>query len=302
MKRRSFLKGTAAALAAGTLGRRVLAADAGPRVAVVRGPTEAALRRAVALVGGIGTFVKPGQKVLLKPNASFSTGPDVGANTSPEAVRAMVRLCLTEGKAKQVIVLDHTLRPPDTCFERSGIKAACADLKGCHLVGLEDKRFFVDTPIPGGKVLKHTAIAKDVLEADVLISLPTAKSHSATGVSLGLKGLMGLIWDRKTFHRDMDLNEAVADLATVIPTRLTVVDASRALASGGPGGPGETVRLDTIVASIDPLAADAKAVTLTPWYGRKFKGKQVRHLAAAAGRGLGEIDPRRWQVVEERVS
>jgi len=302
MKRRTFLKTTAAAVAAGAIGTRARAGAKGPRVAVVRGPAAKALERAVALVGGISAFVKPGQQVLVKPNASFSAGPEVGATTSPEVVRAMVELCLTEGRAKQVIVFDHTLRPPETCFEKSGIKAACAGLEGCHLVGVEDERFFVETPVPRGQVLGKTAIAKDVLEADVLISLPTAKSHSATGVSFGLKGLMGLIWDRKTFHRDLDLNEAVADLATVIPTRLTVVDGTRALVRGGPGGPGETVRLDTIVASTDPVAADARAVTLTPWYGRKFKAGQVKHIRAAAARGLGEIDPDRWQLLEEDVS
>jgi len=124
----------------------------------------------------------------------------------------------------------------------------------------------------------------------VLISLPQAKSHSNTGISMGIKGLMGLIWDRWSFHSRYNINEALADLATVLRPKLTILDATRALTTGGPGGPGEVVKPNLVVAGADPVAVDAFGVGVAPWYGQQFKGRQVEHLAAASQRGLGKID------------
>ena len=110
--------------------------------------------------------------------------------------------------------------------------------------------------MPRGKALKKVKLMKDVLESDVFINIPTAKSHAATGVSLGMKGLMGVIWDRKYFH-SQDIHQAIADLSSVVKVDLTLLDASRALSTGGPAGPGRIVTPQTIVAGIDPVAVDA---------------------------------------------
>src|SRR4030043_1007403 len=95
---------------------------------------------------------------------------------------------------------------------------------------------------------------KDVLDDSVLINIPVAKSHSTTGVSLGMKGLMGLIWERESFHSQFNINQALADLATVIKPRLTILDATRALVSGGPGGPGEVRKTNLVIAGVEPRA------------------------------------------------
>jgi uncharacterized protein (DUF362 family) len=124
----------------------------------------------------------------------------------------------------------------------------------------------------------------------VLICLPQAKSHSNTGISMGVKGLMGLIWDRWSFHSKYNINHALADLATVIRPKLTVLDATRALTTGGPGGPGEVVKPNLVIAGTDPIAVDSFGVSVAPWYGQPFKGRQVEHLLAASQRGLGKID------------
>jgi uncharacterized protein (DUF362 family) len=128
------------------------------------------------------------------------------------------------------------------------------------------------------------------LDSQVLISIPVAKSHSDTGVSMGIKGLMGLIWDRGSFHSRYNINQALADLATVLRPQLTVLDATRALTTGGPGGPGDVVRPNLVIAGIDPVAVDSYGVTVAPWYGQQFKGRQVEHILAVHQRGLGKID------------
>ena len=144
-------------------------------------------------------------------------------------------------------------------------------------------------------------IMKKALEADVLIAVPVAKSHSATGVSLTIKGMMGLVYDRRTFHLDMDLDVAVVDLCTVLKPTLTLIDASRVLSEGGPGGPGKVIPMNRIIASEDFVAADAMAVEMGTWYGRKFKGHQVKHIQMAHARGLGRIDVSSLSIKEVRT-
>ncbi len=135
----------------------------------------------------------------------------------------------------------------------------------------------------------------------MLINLPVAKSHSATGVSMGIKGLMGLIWDRESFHSRLNINQALADLATVIKPQLTILDATRALTSGGPGGPGEVKKPNLIIAGIDPVAVDSYGVSIVPWYGQNFKGRHVEHLLVAHQRGLGRIDIEQLKILKEKV-
>jgi uncharacterized protein (DUF362 family) len=226
---------------------------------------------------------------VIKPNMSFPNPPEWGTTTHPDVVRALSDMCLRAGAAS-VLVLDNPLRNAELCLERSGLRAACGNLPQTRTQALADRRFYEEVKIPGGEELKSTMIMKEVLRANVVIAVPVAKSHSATGVSLCLKGMMGLIYDRRSLHLDMDLNTAIVDLCTVLKPHLTVVDASRVLSSGGPGGPGKVIALERIIASTDMVAADAMAVEQGTWYGRKFKARQVKHIRMAHERGLGNMD------------
>ena len=109
-------------------------------------------------------------------------------------------------------------------------------------------------------------------------------------VSLGIKNLMGLVWDRQFMHEQVELNQAIADLLLVIKPHLTIVNAVYALVTNGPSGPGKTDELNTVVASADPVAADSYTVGIARWYNKEFKGTQVKHIKNAFDMGLGEID------------
>jgi len=296
ISRRQFLKTTAAGIAIGLAGSpSFLSASDEIDLAVVSGEPAAATRKALEVIGGISRFVKKGQRVIIKPNMSFAKTPDFAATTHPLVVVALAQACFEAG-AKEVLVLDHTLQRAELCLERTGIREACKTLPGVHVLTVQDKQFFQEIRVPQGKVLERVAVLKDVLESPVLINVPVAKSHSATGVSLGLKGLMGLIWDRESFHFQFNINQGIADLATVIKPQLTVLDATRALVSGGPGGPGDVRKPNLIVAGVDPVAVDSYGVGIVPWYGRTFKGRQVEHLLAAHQRGLGKIDVEKLRI------
>jgi len=288
--RRDFLKTAAAGALLGLVGRPAFSdAKEEHDLAVISGEPAGATKKALEAMGGVARFVKKGQRVVLKPNMSFANPPEWGSTTHPMVVATVAQACMEAG-AQQVVVLDYPLRRAELCLERSGIREACKPLKGVHVLGLEEKKFFREIKVPQGKVLERVEVLKEVLDSQVLINLPVAKSHSATGVSLGIKGLMGLIWDRYSFHSLYNINQALADLATVIKPQLTILDATRALVSGGPGGPGEVRKPNLIIAGIDPVAVDSYGVTVVPWYGQNFKGRQVEHLLAAHQRGLGKID------------
>ncbi len=309
INRRRFLKSTALLAGAAAfdplirpllgVSRKVAGAST-VTLAAVQGDPAAATRRAIEVLGGMGRFVKKGQTVVVKPNMSFPAKPEVGSNTNPPVVREVVVMCIEQGAAR-VLVLDHPLGNPKVCLKRAGIFDACKNLEGTHVLNLVDEKFYRPVPVPKGKAVKEVKIMKDALDADVIINVPAAKSHMATGVSMGIKNLMGLILDRPYFHKDVDLDQAIADLATVVVPALTVLDASRVMTEGGPGGPGKLEKLDTIVAGADPVAVDSYGVSLAKWYGTDFQGTNVKHLANSHKLGLGEIDVNKVNVKKETV-
>lgn len=295
MNRRDFMKLQAASLAGLAMAGPSLflppkvSAQALPDVAVVKGTPAAATRRAVELVGGIGRFVKPGQKVVIKPNMSFARGPETAANTHPEVLREILVMC-KEAQAGQIRVLDHSLQDAQKSLEQSGILAACEGVEKNICFHLMDDKFYLDTALAGGVEMKSNAVMRDVLEADVIIACPVAKSHGGAGVSLSLKGQMGLIYDRRIMHSRYSLDVSIVDLNTRIKPHLAVIDATRVMTTGGPGGPGRVITPGEVIASADPVAADATAVSAYEWYGRQIRPDQVAHIAEAAKRGLGRID------------
>ncbi len=296
--RRRFLKyqlrGALYLGAAGLMLPSGLRAASTPDIGVAKGGPAAAARAAVELLGGMGRFVKKGQRVVIKPNMSFPVPPERASNTHPEVVRALAAMCKEAG-AGRVLVLDNPLGPEELCLETSGISEACrvVDDRMVHMV--TDPSRYRETKIPKGKRMTETDIMKDVLGADVLIAAPVAKSHSGAGVSLSMKGMMGLIQNRMTMHR-LDLHTTIVDLATVLKADLAVIDATRVLSTGGPGGPGKVLKPNTVIASADMVAADAYAVSAFEWYGKKYRPDQVRHVREAHERGLGRMDIENLQV------
>lgn len=299
--RRNFIKLGAGAAAAASLFPHLVFGEEGkgPVIAVAHGDNAKLAAAAIDALGGIDAFIRSGDKVCIKPNISFASNIDCGATTSPGMVKQIVSLCLEAGAAK-VIIVDHTIQDAELCRENSGMEAAITDRKRVSLLTLTKERQFSETAVPGGSELKSIKVAKVVQSTDKLINVPTAKSHSATGVSLGLKNLMGLIWDRGKLHR-LNLHRAIAELGLVIKPDLTVIDATRALTTGGPGGPGKTVQLDMAIAGIDVVAVDSYGVGITEWYDQSFTGKQVKYIVEASELGIGEIDTEKMEIIRVEV-
>jgi len=236
----------------------------------------------------MSAFVKRGHRVLLKPNMGFASEPHVRATTSPLVVAAVAREVLACNPAR-VLIADHPMRHPEACLRHNGIQAACKGLD-VNVVVPTSKRFFVETGVPGGEQLEKVRVLRDALEADVHIALPVAKSHMAAGFSGGIKGHMGLILNREYFHSRYKLDQAIADLATILPVPLSILDGLQVMAQGGPAGPGELVTTNTIVAGSDIVAVDGVGVTLAPLYRRKIGPRRIRHLKLSEKMGVGRLE------------
>ncbi|MFO7717896.1 MAG: DUF362 domain-containing protein [Thermodesulfobacteriota bacterium] len=302
--RRTFLKWQAAA-AVSVAGSCALgawpagAADA-PDLAIIKGGPEAATRAAVQALGGMKRFVSSGQTVLIKPNMSFDNPPEMATTTHPVVISTLVAMCREAG-AERVWVRDHTLRGVEECLEHSGIREACQPLSGSDVRGVNVPDGFVQTSIPGAEHYTSTAFMREARDADVLIAAPVAKHHGSTGVSLSMKGMMGLIYNRGELHWRYNLHTSIADLMRLARADLTVVDVTRALTTNGPSGPGEVQQMDTIVASTDMVAADAQVVSMVPWYGREMAPEKVEHIRVAHEWGLGRMDVENLQVYKDSV-
>lgn len=270
-------------------------------LAVVSGDPAKAVLKAIDILGGMKRFVKKGQKVVIKPNMSFAKTPDQAVNTNPRVVAAVAEACIKAG-AENVLVLDHTLQDPQECLKQSGIRNACKSIDRTVVRALNDEKFYQSVGLPKGKVIKEVKIMKDVMNSEVLINLPIAKAHFTTKVTLGMKGLMGIIWDRVYLHSaKVGLDQAIADLNSIKKTNLTIIDASRVLVANGPMGPGKVVTMNTMIAGVDPVAVDTYGVGLAEWSNKKFEVSDIKHIMAAHRMGLGNINLDQLRIKKERV-
>lgn len=255
----------------------------------------AVVRETLRLLGGIDRFVSSGSSVVVKPNIAWDRAPQYGATTHPLVVRAVVELALEAG-AKEVKIFDHTCNEKRRCYINSGI-AEVIESMGERRVKLEyiDNRKFVAVETSRGQSLETWEIYQDALTADCYINVPVAKHHGLSRLTLGLKNVMGTIGgNRGRLHHG--LAQKLADLATVVRPTLTVIDATRILINNGPqGGRLEDVQqVDTVIASADPVAADAFATTL---FG--LRPEDIETTVAAYRMGLGQMDLKRIRVREQ---
>jgi uncharacterized protein (DUF362 family) len=291
MKRRLFLRlmGLSALFHQWLL--RELMAGEGAVVAVAEGKDYGQVtRNAIAVLGGMKRFVRSGDVVVVKPNMGWDRSSEQAANTNPLVVRAVVEEALRAG-AKKVKVFDRTCNDERRCYVNSGIAGALKGMKNVDLKYIENERF--RKVAINGKALSEWELYGEALSADVFINVPVAKHHSLTKLTLGLKNVMGVMGgNRGSIHKNID--NALADVNSVLKSHLVVVDATRVLTAHGPqGGNLSDVKvLNKVIASSDIVAADAYATTL---FG--FKPEEIAVTVAAHKRGLGEMNLNKVKIV-----
>jgi uncharacterized protein (DUF362 family) len=260
-----------------------------PDLTVARhGDPEGMVRTAVEALGGMKRFVNSGDEVIVKPNICVAYHSyKYAATTNPWVVAAVVKLALEAG-AKRVRVLDFPFGGTDEqAYVVSGIQAEVQKAGGKMVVMSNPKLKYVETAIPQGQDLKSCRINNDVLKADVLINVPIAKHHGGAKLTLAMKNMMGVIYDRPMMHAN--LGQRLADLNSRVRSSLVIVDAVRMLMKHGPSGGilSDVKKADTIIASPDIVAADSYAATL---FGMQPNDLDYIKKGAKMGLGIKNLD------------
>jgi uncharacterized protein (DUF362 family) len=261
-------------------------------VAVKNGTPGEMTKKALAQLGGMKAFVKPGQHVVIKPNIGWDQTPETGADTNPEVVATLVAEAKAAGAAK-VTVFDYTCdRKWQSCYERSGIKKAVEAAGGKMACGnnLSD---YKTVNVPKAISMKKPLVHKLILEADVFINVPVLKHHGGAQMTCALKNFMGLVWDRRFMHQN-NLNQCIADAGLIRRPDLNVVDAYRVMISGGPTGRSPKTKVRTIkclLASRDIVAIDTASAALlgTPV-------NKIGYIALAQKHNLGTMDLKKLNI------
>lgn len=252
-------------------------------VSVIKGKDKKALvRNVLKPFGGIERWVQPGKKVVIKPNAAWSRTPEEAANVHPDILQGIIEMCYDAG-AGRVDVIEHSCDNPISAFDVNGLEKAVRKTKS-RIRALGDDNDFLIVDVPRGKRLKKVDVAKEILDADVYINVPIAKTHGAAILTLGMKNHMGAVKNRWYFHMN-DLHQCIADVSTVLQPDIIIVDATRIMTSKGPKGPGDVKVLDTLIAGVDQVAVDSYAASL---FG--YNGRDIGHILKAYEHGLGEIE------------
>jgi uncharacterized protein (DUF362 family) len=229
-------------------------------MAIVRGPDAAAnVRRAVEAMGGMGRYVKRGERVVIKPNIGWNRLPEQAANTNPDVVAEVVKLVAAAGASK-IWVTDVSVNTPEQCFARSGIEKAAKAVGA--IVVRPDSPAFREVDVQG-KLLRTADILFPFVEADRVINVPVVKQHGLSGATMAMKNWYGMLGGQRVkLHQNIHLS--IVDLASMIKPTLTIMDATRILLANGPtgGSLADVKQMDTIAVSSDEVALDAFGASL----------------------------------------
>lgn len=289
--KKSFFAAAAAGYAVDVFGNitspnnpELFAGSSADLVAVKGGEPDVMFDRGIKEFGGLKNFIKKGQTVVVKPNIGWDVPPERAANTNPKLVRRIIEHCYNAG-AKQVYVFDNTCDNWTRCYSNSGIERAVKDAGGKIVSGAQES-YYQKVTLPKAKKLKHTQIHELIMDSDVFINVPVLKHHAAGRLTISMKNMMGVVWDRGYWHQQ-DLHQCIADFAAYKKPTLNIVDAYNVMTKHGPRGvsKGDLVTMKSLIISTDMVAADAASAKL---YG--IEPKDVNYIEMAADAKAGRMD------------
>ena len=295
MDRRKFIKqGIGAGIIAGaglsgfypaySYHRNKIRASPYDLVAVRGGEPDVMFDKGIEALGGMQAFVNKGQTVVVKPNIGWDALPERAVNTNPKLLARIITHCLDAG-ARDVYMFDHTCDNWNKCYLNSGLQEASRNA-GAKVVAGNTESYYQEVTNTHATILKSVKIHELILEADVFINVPILKHHSSTRLTVGIKNLMGIVWDRRFWHNN-NLQQCIGEFPLYRKPDLNVVDAYAILKRNGPRGVSraDVVELKSLIISPDIVAADAA--------GSKFFGEEperIHYIRIAHDLKLGNMN------------
>jgi len=233
-----------------------------------------------------------GKRVLLKPNIGRVAPPGTGITTHPQVVAAAIDAFREAGADVAVGESPILGVKTEEAFDAAGI-TLIAHERDCLLIDMDARRF-VEVPVPDGVAINSLRVCPEVLEYDLVVSVPVMKMHMHTGVTLSVKNMKGCLWRRSKVdlhmlppvegHDEKPIDIAIADMSSVLRPHLSIIDGTVGMEGLGPSA-GQAKPLGVIVVSADAFAADAIACKLMG-----TAAEDIPHLRICAERGYGAID------------
>ena len=254
--------------------------------------------RVIADLGGLEDIIKPGYRVIIKPNlVATPTHRLSGGITRWEVCMAIYEQVQALGAVPILAESSACGVNTEDVIEKCGYQ----DLRdrGIPVINLKDKAYnrqLCDIPVENGKMLDHFRSWELVRDIDAIITVPVLKTHDQTEITLGMKNCKGLIADvqKKDFHA-RGLVDSVCDLVATIKPCLEIIDGTYGQQGLGPIY-GETKKMDLIIGSKDLVACETVAGKIMG-----YEPEEVMLTRAAYERGLGEMDIDRIEVAGRQI-
>jgi len=230
---------------------------------------EDALRRAMDLLGGMGSYVRPGQRVALKPNLLRAMAPEAAVSTHPSVVRAVVRLVQEAGATPFIVESPGGPYTPALLrrvYEKTGMRQVAEETG----VELNYDTSAERIAVPEGGLLRLVDVLSPIARADVVINLPKLKTHNLTRLTVATKNLFGVVpgVTKMGYHAKLQdalqFSRGLVDIVRAVRPALSIADGVVAMHGNGPSG-GEPFAGRVLLASPDALAEDVVAMALVGW-------------------------------------
>lgn len=258
--------------------------------------TFSALKQAVDLLGGMKAYVKPGERVLIKPNLLKARPAEAAVTTHPEVVRAAIRL-VREAGGLAMVGDSPGMGSLRAACEKSGLLAVVNE-EGASLVELDDV-----VAVKNAGSFQRFELARAAVEAGAIINLPKLKTHGMTTLTGAVKNLFGCVpgkrkvqWHFNTGVNHEAFSRMLVELYALLRPRLTIMDAVVGMEGNGPGS-GDPREIGIVLAGQDAVAVDVVSARIVG-----ARPDRLPVIKAAAAAGIGETRIEEIAILGERLA
>ncbi len=250
---------------------------------------DSAVRESVELIGGLSKIIHPEDKVLLKVSMLNANPPEKAVTTHPAIVKAAIKLVKEVGG--KPFIGDSpgvAYEEIEEAWQKTGLRKAVEE-EGAKVVNFRQIKKFDNSR---NKKVPVLYIAKEVMDADVVISLPKLKTHSLTLFTGAIKNLYGTIpgFRKKEIHaltvKPQDFAEVIVDILAAVKPKLAIMDGIVGMEGNGPAA-GTPRKIGVVLASKDFVAIDAVASNII---GYNPLDIDIIRIANERKLGVGELD------------
>jgi uncharacterized protein (DUF362 family) len=225
----------------------------------------------------------PHDTVLVKPNLITDHTFETGITTDPVVVEAVIMKIMELDKKAIVVETEGGITSPDKAIIETGIMEVL-DRLGVEYVNMRKLDDKVELEVENPRAIKRFKVARIAVES-AIITVPSMKTLHHTTITMGLKNMFGMLTTRNKYamHR-FGTSNFVYDICKTLPPHLSVIDGFYGKSGRGPWS-GPPVKMNTIIASVDPVAADAtgaRCIGIDP--------HTIDHVRWLHEAGVGNID------------